>query len=125
MYYALFAIALGSVLGGWSRWFIGLKLNSIYPHIPLGTVAVNWIGSFIIGFAIAYFAQSDLSPNYKLFVITGFCGGLTTFSTFSVEIVSLLQQGRFSTAMLAISLHVIGALLCTFAGIGLYGYLSN
>ena len=125
MYYALFAIALGSVLGGWSRWFIGLKLNSIYPHIPLGTVAVNWIGGFIIGFAIAYFAQSDLSPNYKLFAITGFCGGLTTFSTFSIEIVSLLQQGRFSTAMLAISLHVIGALLCTFAGMCLYEYVSN
>ena len=125
MYYALFAIALGSVLGGWSRWFIGLKLNSIYPHIPLGPVAVNWIGGFIIGFAIAYFAQSNLSPNYKLFAITGFCGGLTTFSTFSIEIVSLLQQGRFSTAMLAISLHVIGALLCTFAGMCLYEYVSN
>lgn len=125
MYYSLFAIALGSVLGGWSRWFIGLKLNSVYPHIPLGTVAVNWIGGFLIGIAIAFFAQSDLSPNYKLFVITGFCGGLTTFSTFSVEIISLLQQGKLSIAMLAISLHVIGTLLFTFAGIALYEYCSS
>lgn len=79
MYYSLLSIALGSVLGAWLRWFLGLKLNPIYPQIPLGTVTVNLVGGFIIGFAIAYFAQSDLSPNYKLFVITGFCGALTTF----------------------------------------------
>ena len=69
MYYSLLSIALGSVLGAWLRWFLGLKLNPIYPQIPLGTVTVNLVGGFIIGFAIAYFAQSDLSPNYKLFVI--------------------------------------------------------
>ncbi|MFW1646345.1 fluoride efflux transporter CrcB, partial [Acinetobacter guillouiae] len=90
----LLSIALGSVLGAWLRWFLGLKLNPIYPQIPLGTVTVNLVGGFIIGFAIAYFAQSDLSPNYKLFVITGFCGALTTFSTFSIEIVTLLQSGK-------------------------------
>ncbi len=66
MYYSLLSIALGSVLGAWLRWFLGLKLNPIYPQIPLGTVTVNLVGGFIIGFAVAYFAQSDLSPNYKL-----------------------------------------------------------
>ncbi|MCF9034988.1 fluoride efflux transporter CrcB, partial [Acinetobacter nectaris] len=88
--------------------------------IPMGTVAVNLVGGFIIGFAIAFFAQSQLSQNYKLFVITGFCGGLTTFSTFSLEVVTLLQQGRISTAMLVISIHVIGALLCTMAGMAVF-----
>ena len=83
MYYPLISIALGSILGAWLRWLIGLKLNPIFPAIPLGTVTVNFIGGFIIGFAISYFSQSALSPNYKLFVITGFCGALTTFSTFS------------------------------------------
>ncbi|MCF9046831.1 MULTISPECIES: fluoride efflux transporter CrcB [Acinetobacter] len=120
MYYSLVAIALGSILGGWSRWWVGLKLNNLHPSIPMGTVAVNLIGGFIIGFAIAFFAQSQLSQNYKLFVITGFCGGLTTFSTFSLEVVTLLQQGRISTAMLVISIHVIGALLCTMAGMAVF-----
>jgi hypothetical protein len=63
---SLLSIALGSVLGAWLRWFLGLKLNPIYPQIPLGTVTVNLVGGFIIGFAMAYFAHSDLSPNYKL-----------------------------------------------------------
>lgn len=122
MHYALLSIALGSVLGGWLRWLIGLKLNSLHPHIPFGTVTVNLVGGFIIGFAIAFFAQSELNANYKLFVVTGFCGGLTTFSTFSVEVVTLLQAGRFSMAMLLISVHVIGALICTFLGMLAYQY---
>ncbi|MBP6191203.1 MAG: fluoride efflux transporter CrcB [Acinetobacter sp.] len=120
MYYPLISIALGSVLGAWLRWFFGLKLNPIFPNIPLGTVVVNLVGGFIIGFAIAYFAQSSLSPNYKLFVITGFCGALTTFSTFSAEIILLLQQGKWDYAVLSIVLHVLGSLLCTILGMGLY-----
>lgn len=74
MYYPLISIALGSVLGAWLRWFLGLKLNPIFSRdIPLGTVTVNFVGGFIIGFfAISYFSQSALSPNYKLFLITGF-----------------------------------------------------
>ncbi|GAB3049585.1 fluoride efflux transporter CrcB [Acinetobacter apis] len=125
MFYPLLAIALGSVLGGWLRWFIGLRLNTIYPAIPLGTVCVNLVGGFIIGFAIAFFAQSQMSANYKLFLITGFCGGLTTFSTFSAEIVALLQQGRFGMAMAAISIHVIGALAFTFLGMLTYQWISQ
>lgn len=124
MYYSLISIALGSVFGAWTRWFVGLKLNSIYPDIPLGTVAVNLVGGFIIGFAISFFAHSSLSPNYKLFVVTGFCCALTTFSTFSAEIISLLQNGKFSLACLAISLHLIGSLLCTFLGMAAHHYLT-
>jgi CrcB protein len=102
MYYPLLSIALGSVLGAWLRWFLGLKLNPIFPNIPFGTVTVNFVGGFIIGFAISYFSQSSLSPNYKLFVITGFCGALTTFSTFSAEIITLLQSGKLGYACAAI-----------------------
>ncbi|MCU4412758.1 fluoride efflux transporter CrcB [Acinetobacter sp. WU_MDCI_Axc73] len=125
MYYSLIAIALGSIIGGWSRWFLGLKLNSTFQNIPLGTLFANLIGGFIIGFAIAYFANSHLSPNYKLFVITGFCGGLTTFSTFSAEVVNLLQQQKFSLAILMIGLHLLGSLICTFLGILSYQWIAQ
>ncbi|KAA8733920.1 fluoride efflux transporter CrcB [Acinetobacter qingfengensis] len=123
MFYTLLSIAIGSVIGGWSRWYIGLKLNSIYPAIPLGTVFVNLIGGFIIGFAIAYFTHSSLNPNYKLLIVTGFCGGLTTFSTFSAEIVTLLMQGRLGMACLAVTIHVVGAVCMTFLGILTQQYL--
>ena len=117
MYYPLISIALGSVLGAWLRWFLGLKLNPIFPNIPLGTVTVNFVGGFIIGFAISYFSQSALSPNYKLFVITGFCGALTTFSTFSAEVVHLIQNARYGWAVGAASVHLFGSLLMTGLGI--------
>ena len=124
MYYPLISIALGSILGAWLRWLMGLKLNPIFPAIPLGTVTVNFIGGFIIGFAISYFSQSALSPNYKLFVITGFCGALTTFSTFSAEIIALLQQGKLCYAVAAIVIHVIGSLVFTLIGMSLHQWLS-
>lgn len=124
MYYPLISIALGSVLGAWLRWFLGLKLNPIFPDIPLGTVTVNFVGGFIIGFAISYFSQSALSPNYKLFVITGFCGALTTFSTFSAEIIALLQSGKLGYACAAILIHVMGSLLFTILGMSLHQWLT-
>ncbi len=124
MFYPLLAIAVGSSVGAWIRWFLGLKLNAIYPNIPLGTVAVNLIGGFIIGFAIAFFAQSQLSPNLKLLIVTGFCGGLTTFSTFSFEVMSLLQEGKLALSGLTIAIHVIGAVAFTIMGMALYQWLS-
>jgi CrcB protein len=95
-----------------------LALNSYFPAIPPGTLAANLIGGYIIGLAIAFFASySALPPEWRLFVITGFCGGLTTFSTFSAEIVTLLQQGRGLWACGAATLHLLGSVLMTFAGI--------
>ena len=120
MYTSLFSIALGAVLGAWLRWALALKFNHIFQNIPLGTMLVNLIGAFIIGFSVAFFANSTLSPSYKLFVITGFCGTLTTFSTFSMEVVSLLQSGKFDYAILTIAIHVLGSLLLTGAGIHTY-----
>lgn len=120
MYYSLISIALGSVLGAWLRWFFSLKFNHYFPNLPLGTILVNLIGGFIIGFAISFFANSSLSPNYRLFVITGFCGALTTFSTFSAEVIGLLQDQKFSYAVALIAIHLIGSLICTI--IGIYSY---
>lgn len=112
------AISLGAAAGALLRWQLGVRLNSVFPAIPPGTLAANLIGGYIIGVAIAYFAQaSDIAPEWRLLIVTGFCGGLTTFSTFSAEVVSLLQEGRLTLAMGAIALHVAGSLLATLAGL--------
>lgn len=115
---SILAISLGAALGALLRWFLGLKLNSLFPTIPPGTVAANLIGGYIIGLAIAYFAlATTIAPEWRLLIITGFCGGLTTFSTFSAEVVTLLQQGRWLMALSAVLVHVAGSLGATFAGI--------
>jgi CrcB protein len=111
-------VAVGGVLGCLMRWFLALVLNRYFPTIPPGTLAANLIGCYIIGIAIAVFAANPAIPiEWRLFVTTGFCGGLTTFSTFSAEIVTLMQTGRMAWAMGAIAMHLIGSLLMTFAGI--------
>ena len=124
MWRPLLAISLGSALGAVLRWQLGARLNAWLPAIPPGTLAANLIGGYIIGFAVAWFAQApEISPEWKLFLITGFCGGLTTFSTFSVEVVHLLQAGLFSLALGAIGIHVAGSLLATLAGIASFALL--
>ncbi len=116
---SIIAIFVGAGLGALLRWWLGLTLNSYFPSIPPGTLAANLIGGYIIGVAIAFFAAfSGLAPEWRLFVITGFCGGLTTFSTFSSELVTLLQQGRSLDACGAAALHLAGSVLMTIAGIG-------
>jgi protein CrcB len=83
---SLLVIAVGASLGAWLRWLLGMKLNALFPTIPPGTVVANMVGGYIIGLAIAFLAASpSLSPEWRLLIITGFCGGLTTFSTFSAE----------------------------------------
>ena len=117
------AIVVGAALGAILRWHLGTRLNSLFPTIPPGTLAANLIGAYVIGLAIAFFALSPaISPEWRLLVITGFCGGLTTFSTFSAEITTLLQHGQFLWACGAIAGHVAGSVLMTLAGIGtVYG----
>jgi fluoride exporter len=116
---SIMVIFVSAGLGALLRWWLGLTLNSYFPSIPPGTLAANLIGGYVIGLAVAFFASlSGLAPEWRLFVITGFCGGLTTFSTFSSEIVALLQQGRSLHACGAAALHLMGSVLMTFAGIG-------
>lgn len=119
MWKSIVAIAVGSALGALLRWQLGDKLNSLFPNIPPGTLAANLVGAYIIGLAIAFFATFPaISPEWRLLIITGFCGGLTTFSTFSAEIVSLLEEGEMTWALSAVTAHVAGSIFMTFAGIG-------
>jgi fluoride exporter len=119
MWKAIVAVSIGSSLGALLRWWLGLILNAQFPAIPPGTLAANLIGGYIIGIAVAVFgAYVAIAPEWRLFVITGFCGGLTTFSTFSAEVVTLLQQGRGSWALAAMATHLAGSLIMTLAGIG-------
>jgi CrcB protein len=119
MWKSIVAISLGGSLGSLLRWWLGTMLNAHFPTLPPGTLTANLVGGYIIGLAIAFFATfSAVAPEWRLFVITGFCGGLTTFSTFSAEIVALLQQGRALWALGAAAMHLVGSILMTFAGIG-------
>ena len=115
---AVLAISLGSALGALLRWQLGLRLNEVFPTLPPGTLVANIIGGYIIGVAVAYFANaSDIAPEWRLLIITGFCGGLTTFSTFSAEVVTLLQAGRIGWAATSIAIHVSSSLVATVAGL--------
>ena len=119
MWKSILAVALGAALGALLRWLLGAKLNSVFPTIPPGTLVANLFGAYVIGLGIAFFATfSSISPEWRLLVVTGFCGGLTTFSTFSAELTLLLQQGRLVWALGAVAAHVLGSVLMTFAGIG-------
>jgi CrcB protein len=119
MWKAIAAVSVGASLGALLRWWLGLTLNQYFPDVPPGTLAANLIGGYVVGVAVAVFASdSALAPEWRLFIITGFCGGLTTFSTFSVEVVTLMQQGRAAWALAAAGTHLIGSVIMTFAGIG-------
>jgi CrcB protein len=111
------AVGTGAALGALLRWQLSAWLNPLHDGVPPGTLAANLIGGYLVGVAIAWFAQHpELSPAWRLFAITGFLGGLTTFSTFSAEVVALLQQGRVGMALAASGLHLAGSLLATWAG---------
>ncbi|MBR7200349.1 fluoride efflux transporter CrcB [Pseudomonas sp. 14A] len=123
---SLVVIAVGASLGAWLRWLFGMKLNALFPTIPPGTVVANMVGGYIIGVAIAFLAASPtLSPEWRLLIITGFCGGLTTFSTFSAETVALIQEGKLLWALASVSLHVIGSLAMTAAGLLSYQMIGT
>ncbi|MEF8699731.1 MAG: fluoride efflux transporter CrcB [Candidatus Accumulibacter sp. UW20] len=125
MWKSILAISLGSATGALLRWGLGSRLNSLFPALPLGTLTANLIGGYLVGVAVAYFAQApSIAPEWRLLIITGFCGGLTTFSTFSAEVVTLLQQGRLTWAMSAIAIHVSGSLLMTLAGLASWQLLK-
>lgn len=117
MWKSVIAVSIGASLGSLLRWQLGLKLNSIFPALPLGTLSANLIGAYVIGFALAYFSRMpQLSPEMRLLIITGFCGGLTTFSTFSAEVFSQLQNNQLLWAFRTALVHMVGSLLFTFAG---------
>ncbi len=112
------AVGLGAAIGAWMRWGLGLVLNATLPVLAMGTLAANLIGGYLMGLAIAGFALAPtVSPEVRLFVMTGFLGGMTTFSTFSAEGVNLIARGQYGWAITHILVHVIGSLMMTGLGI--------
>lgn len=125
MFKSLLAVIVGGSLGCVLRWLISVRFNALFPNLPPGTLIVNLVGGFIIGATLAYFVKNPhLDPAWKLLIATGLCGGMTTFSTFSAEIMVLLQSGKLFWAMLSVGVHVIGSLLMTFAGYALVNLLG-
>jgi CrcB protein len=114
---SIIAIGIGAAFGALLRWVFGVQWNALFPLLPLGTLAANLVGGYLVGIAVVFFGSNPaLPPEWRLFVITGFLGGLTTFSTFSAEVVTLIQEERLLWAFGAISAHVLGSLLMTMLG---------
>src|SRR5579863_3402126 len=114
---SVIVVGIGGVAGTWLRWWLGMRLNPIFPTLPFGTLAANLIGGYVIGLAVgAINLDLGLSPQARLFLMTGFCGGLTTFSTFSAETFALLARGQLAWGVGGIAIHVTGSLLATALG---------
>jgi CrcB protein len=120
------AVGIGAALGAWMRWGFSAWLNARLPRLPLGTLASNLIGGYLVGLAVAYFmARPDLPPEWRLLVVTGFLGGLTTFSTFSAEVTELLTRGEYGAGMTVIVVHLFGSLMLTAAGFATFRFLTS
>ena len=122
---AFASVAGGAVLGAWTRWLLIGRFNAVFPHVPLGTLIANLSGGLMIGFMVAFLIDlPQASPNLRLFVITGFLGALTTFSSFSAESLELLQVGRYGWALLHTCLHLFGSLAAAALGFALWRTVS-
>jgi CrcB protein len=115
---AFLAVGVGAAVGAWLRWWLSLLLNAYVPQLPMGTLAANLVGGYLIGVAVEILGQHTvLSPEARLFVITGFLGGLTTFSSFSAEAVLLIQRLEWGWLLLLVSTHVLGSIAMTLLGV--------
>jgi CrcB protein len=126
VYLSIAVISVGAALGALLRWVLGTQLNSLFPSLPPGTLMANLVGGYLIGVAVAFFAGNPaLPPEWRLLTITGFLGGLTTFSTFSAEVVAQLMAGRLAWALSTILAHVLGSVAMTLLGIGTVSLLRS
>ena len=113
-----FAVGGGAAAGAWLRWWLGTMLNSIFPALPLGTLAANLLGGYLMGLAMGFMSHYEtMSPEMRLLMTTGFLGGLTTFSSFSAETVTLMARNEFGWTAVLVVAHVVGSVLLTLAGI--------
>ena len=111
------AICVGACVGALARWQLGLWLNP-GATLPWGTLVANWVGAYAVGLAVVFFqSHTGIDPAWRLLIVTGLLGALTTFSTFSAEAIALLQQGRVVTALLHSGLHLFGSLLLAWLGV--------
>ena len=116
-FYGLLAVGAGAAMGAWLRWWFGLLWNPLFPTLPFGTLAANLLGGYLMGLAMALFAEHpSLSVETRLLITTGFLGGLTTFSTFSGETATLLMRAQYAWAGVIISAHVLGSVFMTIMG---------
>lgn len=123
---SLAAVSAGASAGALSRWSLGLVFNRLFEPLPLGTLAANLSGGYLVGLALALFAQMPhLAPGWRLLVVTGFLGGLITFSTFSAEVITLLQSGRMGWALGAVALHLGGSLVLTALGFATVNFIQR
>ena len=114
----IFAVGGGAAVGAWLRWLLGALLNPLFPTLPLGTLSANLVGGLLMGFAMELLTRHAVLPaEVRLLVTTGFLGGLTTFSTFSAEVVTLLLRKEYLWGSIVIASHVIGSLAMTILGI--------
>lgn len=123
---AALAVGLGAAVGAWLRWGLGLWLNALHPTVPMGTLAANLAGGYLIGLAMAFFAQHPgLTPEWRLLIVTGFLGGLTTFSTFSAEVFTVLARAQLAAGLALIGLHLLGSLAMTGLGVLTFHWLKG
>ena len=123
---AFAAVGIGAAAGAWLRWALGSALNPVLPVLPLGTLAANLVGGYLIGLAIAFFADNASVPaEFRLLVITGFLGGLTTFSTFSAEAVTLLARAQYLWGAALIASHLAGSIAMTVLGIATFRWIKG
>ncbi|MDB5761788.1 MAG: crcB [Herminiimonas sp.] len=120
------AVGFGAALGAWLRWGLSVWMNTLHHHLPLGTLMANLGGGYLIGIAVGIFQEYPTLPiEWRLFAITGFLGGLTTFSTFSAEAMILLQRGDFAWALGHSALHLIGSIAFCIAGFATYRMIAG
>lgn len=121
----LLAISIGATLGAWLRWGLSLWFNTVFASLPMGTLIANLGGAFLIGIAVGVFQDLPaLSPEWRLLVVTGFLGALTTFSTFSAESMLLIQKGELGWALAHSSLHLLGSLVLCIAGLATWRLIA-
>lgn len=121
----LLAVGVGAAVGAWLRWALSLAWNALNPSVPYGTLAANLLGGYLVGIAVGVFGDHvELPPEWKLLVVTGFLGGLTTFSTFSAEVLANLSAGNYAAAVLHVSIHVVGSCALVAAGLWTYRLLA-
>ena len=123
---SILAISAGAAAGALLRWWLSLSLNALFPSLPPGTLAANLIGAYLIGLSVAWLgSHAEFPPEVRLLVVTGFLGGLTTFSTYSAEVVGLLAAGRVGWAALCAATHLVGSFALTAAGMATWRLLAR